>query len=490
MLTELSYIWPELVILTGGLILFILPLKSSRTLGLLTLAVLAAGFNLAVLRLLDGPFSQRIFSGMVVQDRFSHFFQIAILGSMFLVVLGLLGYRREKLHGRREVYGLLLLVTVGLLFMVGAQSLVLIYIALELVSIFSYLLTGMLKKEVLSTEAGLKYFLFGALATGVMLYGISLLYGLTSTMDLEVLSEIFPRVMARFPVLCGIALFLLTAGLGFKVALVPFHMWAPDAYEGAPTPVAAFISTAPKLAGFAVLVRFFLVALTPDVTLWPVLLGYLAVLTMTVGNLAALAQENVKRLLAYSSIAHAGTIAIGLAVATPGGLTATMYYLIAYLLMNTGAFLGVIAVGNESGGREDIGAFSGLSRRQPALAFMMTVALLSLAGIPPLAGFFAKMWVFGAALQAGAVGLAVIGAVNSIMAVFYYLKIVKAMYLDPAPAGFSTSVPVGLSLKVALLLCVAGVFLAGLMPGQVLVLSGDALPVSVQLGDLPWLPGR
>ncbi len=377
----------------------------------------------------------------------------------------------------RELYALLLLSTLGLLMLVGAQHLALVYIGLEMVSLFSYLLVGLPKRDSLAVEGALKYFLFGSLATGAMLYGISLIYGSTGTMDLAGLTGTFPKVIAAAPILATVSLLLLIIGFGFKVALVPFHMWAPDAYEAAPTPVAAFLSVGPKIAGFAVLTRVFLLGFSPQVPAWPLMLSILAVLTMTLGNVVALVQTNVKRLLAYSSIAHAGTMVIGLAVATPMGLSATLYYLVAYLLMNVAAFVGVIAVGNVSG-REDLGAFSGLSQREPVLAFMITVALLSLAGIPPMAGFFAKMWIFAAALQANAVGLAVVAALNSVIALFYYVKVIKSMYLDPVPAGRRRIAP-SRWLQLTLGLCTVGLFLIGLMPGWWLHLANISLPATL-----------
>ncbi len=484
---DLFAIVPVLIVALGGIGLLLFPrVRSARVLGMLTLVVLLTAFDLTLRAMLQQPVSISLFSGMFLQDRFTRFFQLGILAAMMLVILSVMGYARERLRERREIYALLLLITVGMLLLVGAQHLALIYVGLETISILSYLLTALLRKESLSTEAGLKYFLFGSLATGAFLYGVSLLYGLTGTMDLPVLAVQFPKAMEQAPALGAAILFLLVTGFGFKVALVPFHMWAPDAYEGAPTPVAAFISTAPKLAGFAVLARVFLTGISPQVGLWPVLLGVLAALTMTVGNVVALAQTNVKRLLAYSSIAQAGTMVIGLAVATPLGLTATLYYLLAYLLMNMGAFLGVIAVGNASG-REDLGAFNGLSRREPFLALMIALSFLSLAGVPPLAGFFAKMWIFGAAIKSGAVWLAVVAAVNSAIALFYYMKVVKAMYLDPSPAG-APPMPRSRTIRLALILCTVGLFVVGLLPGRWLLMAGDSLPIPVQAGDLPWLP--
>jgi len=486
---DLIAIAPAIVIAIGGIGFLLAPfLRSARILGMLTLILLLIAFNLTLRGMVQQSASSPLFGGMFFQDRFARFFQIGILAAMMLVTLGVMGYAREQFRRRREVYALLLLITVGMLILVGANNLALIYVGLETISILSYLLTGMLRRESLSIEAGLKYFLFGSLATGAFLYGLSLLYGLTGAMDLPTLALQFPKAMGQAPALGAVILFLLVAGFGFKIALAPFHMWAPDAYEGAPTPIAAFISVAPKLAGFAILARLLLTGISAQVALWPVLLGVLAILTMTVGNVVALAQTNVKRLLAYSSIAHAGTMAIGLAVATPLGLTATLYYLIAYALMNMGAFLGVIAVGNATG-REDLGAFNGLSSREPFLALMIALSFLSLAGVPPLAGFFAKMWIFGAALKSGAVWLAVIAAVNSVISLFYYMKVVKAMYLDPAPAS-SAPMPRSRTLRLGLILCTVGLLLIGLFPGHWLLIAGSSLPIPVHAGDLPWLPVR
>lgn len=471
-MSDLGAIRPELLLAAGGMVLLVFPfLRGARTLGLFTLGLLAAAAAL------KGPAwglePAVFFSGMLAQDRFGLFIQLSILAATALVVLSTIGFAREAVRARREFYALLLFTTAGLSLVAGARHLALIYLGLELVSVFSYLLVGFQKRDSLSIEGALKYFLFGALSTGAMLYGISLVYGLTHTMDLEKLALLFPQALRAAPLLSLMALLLVMAGLAFKLALVPFHMWAPDAYEGAATPVAAFISLGPKLAGFAVLVRFLLTGFSPEVHSWPLLLSFLAVVTMTIGNVAALAQTNVKRLLAYSSIAHAGTMLIGVAVATPLGITALLYYLAAYLLMNAGVFISVIAVGNATG-REDVGAFSGLCRRAPATAFLTAICLFSLAGIPPLAGFFAKMWIFAAALQAGAVWLAVAAALNSVIALFYYVRIIKTMYLDIAPGG-APIVP-SRALFAGLVFCALALLWLGLGQGPWLDAAAASLP--------------
>ncbi len=484
MTNDLLAILPELIVIVGGLILLVLPkVRSARFLSMATLILLAAAGDLALVQMIQNPFPRLLFYGMFLKDRLSCLFQLAILVFMGLVILNVAGNSRDDLRSRKELYALLLFAAAGLLFVVGAQHLALIYVGLELVSLTSYLLTGLNKRSALAVEGGLKYFLFGSLATGAMLYGISLLYGLTGSMELSSLAA-FRQKLPEAPLLGSLALLLLVVGFGFKVALVPFHMWAPDAYEGASTPVTAFLSVAPKLAGFAVLVRVFHLGFSPEVAVWSSLLSILSILTMTVGNIAALVQTNIKRLLAYSSIAQAGFMVLGLGLATPLGLTATLYYLVAYLLMNAGAFAGAIYVGNLTG-REDLRAFTGLARTQPLAAFMVAVSFLSLAGIPPMAGFFAKMWIFGAAIQAGAMGLAVVAAANSVIALFYYMKVVRYMYLE-GPAAAAAAAPPR-ALLVALGVSTVGLLVVGLLPGPWLVFSADSLPIPFRPVAPPWL---
>lgn len=484
MSAEFSGVSAEILLAAGALFLLVLPrLRGARLLGGITLLLLAGAANLKLPGWLETAGGGSLFfSGMLAQDRLAVFLQLAILAATALVVLSAIGFSRGESASRREFYALLLLTTAGLLLLTGARHLVFLYLGLELVSILSYLLVGFQKKEALSTEGAIKYFLFGALSTGTMLYGISILYGVMGTFDLVRISDLLPHALIAAPMLMLIALFMVLAGLAFKLALVPFHMWAPDAYEGAPTPVASYISLGPKLAGFALLLRVLPVGFAAQTPVWSGLLALMALLTMTLGNVVALQQTNVKRLLAYSSIAHAGTMLIGVAVATPFGTAALLYYLVAYLLMNAGAFAGVIAVG-----RADIGAFSGLARRNPALAFMITVCLLSLAGIPPLAGFFGKMWIFGAALKGGMVWLAVAAAINSVIALFYYVRIVKTMYVDVPRSA--TPLPVSRAVSFALALCAAGLFVVGLWQGPWLTWAAHALPPPVIPADLPWQVG-
>lgn len=478
---------PELLLVAGGLACLLLPVRrQTRWLGWGTLFLLVAALDLKLWGVLHEPFSQDLFGGWFTLDRFSQLFGFLILVGSAGVAAAVLGFRQERgTTLGREFFGLLLLATTALLIVAGARHLFLIYLGLEMVSLLSYCMTGVIKRDSLGTEAALKYFLFGALATGAFLYGLSWIYGLTGTLHLAPAAARMGLLLHESPWIAGMALFFVTVGVGFKLSLVPFHMWAPDAYEGAPTPVAAFLSIGPKAAAFAVAVRLFPAALPSDAAFWSPMLAWLAVLSMTIGNLAAVGQTNVKRLLAYSSIAHAGTMLIGIAAGSSLGLAATFYYLGAYLLMNLGAFTGVILIGNRTG-REDLDAFRGLSRSEPAAALAITVCLLSLAGIPPLAGFFAKLWIFGAALQANLTWLAVAAALNAVVAAFYYMRIVQAMYLASDPLPAAVAFPHRRLLTGLLFACVIGLFAIGLFPQDWLTWAIQALPPAAPPSLLPW----
>jgi len=315
-------------------------------------------------------------------------------------------------------------------FMASAVDLILVYLAFETASIPLYALAGFLIRDQKSVESGVKYLLYGAMTSAVMLYGFSLLYGFTGSTNLH---EIGTQLSAgRLPMGLGVLTAMLVAvGFAFKVSAAPLHFWAPDVYEGAPTSVAGFLSTASKAAGFAVLLRVLLVVYPALSSLWTGLIAALAVASMVVGNLQALNQKNIKRLLAYSSIAQAGTILIGAAAQSDFGVTATMYYLMAYLVTNLAAF-GVVMVVGRAVGSDEISAYAGLSRRSPGTALILLAVLLSLGGIPPFAGFIGKLLVFGAAVEANMAWLAVVGVVNSVAALYYYLRVLKVVYLDRA----------------------------------------------------------
>ena len=460
---------PELLLITAALgILGVARLWHHQALvGGLTLAALV-GAAAALVTLTAQGGGQLLFHAMLIRTALTTFFQLSILGVTVLITLLTLGYRPLTQTRWPELFALLLLSTTGLLLITGAQNLVMVYVGLELVSITSYLMTAFLQREPTAAEGGLKYFLYGTLATGMMLYGISWLYGATGTLDLSGLTlQLAGGLRPSYDVVF-VGMVLLIVGLGFKIAVVPFHHWAPDAYEAAPTPVAAFISAGPKLAGFALLLRLFWIVfhgLTPE---WAAILSIVAVLTMTLGNLAALGQTNVKRLLAYSSIAQAGYIVLGVVVATPSAGVAVGYYALVYVLMNLAAFACVIAVSNATQ-RDDLGAYAGLAQTHPGIAAAFAIALIALAGIPPTGGFLAKVWIFFVLLERGHVALAIIAAVNSVIAVYYYAGLLKQLYLRPAPTDRQgpqaiTTWP----LRVALGASLAGVILLGLWPTPLL----------------------
>jgi NADH-quinone oxidoreductase subunit N len=365
------------------------------------------------------------FGGTLALDRFALFFALLVCGAAILAIGLSIEYVREQLVSAGDYYVLLLLATSGMVLMAAAADLVVVFLALEVMSVAVYVLAGMLRGDTRSNEAALKYFLLGAFASGFLLYGIALVYGATGSTRLDALAA---AVAAGWTPTLGAGVALLLVGLGFKVALVPFHAWAPDVYEGAPTSVTAFMAVGVKAAGFAALARVATAALEPT-AVWQPLLWTLAVLSMTVGNLCALAQTSVKRMLAYSSIAHAGYATIGLVAGTPAGVAALLFYLVVYTFMNVGAFGVLLALGRSGERNEQLGDLAGVGLRHPLLGVAMTVCMLSLAGMPLTAGFTGKLVLFSAALDAGFVWLVVIAVLNSLVSVAYYLGVLIPMYM-------------------------------------------------------------
>jgi NADH-quinone oxidoreductase subunit N len=412
---------PELLLLVLALLVLgldlILPERFRAALGWLTAGGTAAALAVS---LLGGGAP----AATVGADALAFYFRALLLFGAALAALISIDSRGVARRG--EYYALLLFSTIGLCLMASASDLVLLALAIETATIPLYALAGFLKRDSRSTEAGLKYFLFGATASAVMWYGFSLVYGFTGQTDLAAAATALKS--ANLPMLLTAALPVLV-GLAFKISAVPFHFWAPDVYEGAPIPVGAFLSTAVKAAGFAVLLRLLLAVFPPaSAAYWGALVSVMAAVTMTLGNLLAMAQKNFKRLLAYSSIAHAGYALIGLVTLNPDGLAATAFYLLAYLLANLAAFA-VAAIVANAAGSDDLTALAGLSRRSPAAAWALLAALLSLAGLPPFAGFAAKFFLFASAVEGRLVWLAAVGAANSILALFYYLGVLKAVFL-------------------------------------------------------------
>lgn len=429
--TMLLSILPEIcLLLLAVLILVVEPFAREdrrRNLGWVTAGGLLLALLVSVLIGRPGDPNVAVFGGMIRFDWLGFFFKMLFLFGAAITALFLMDH--EQVGSRGEAYLLLLAATLGMCLMASSADLVMLYLAIETTSIPLYVLAGFMLADQASTEAGFKYLLYGALTSAIMLYGFSLLYGFAGTTNIYALAQAFGA--GRISLLAAVGvIFLIVVGLGFKVSIVPFHFWAPDVYEGSPIPVAGFLSTASKAAGFAVLLRLFLVAFPqqPVSATWTSLLAVLAAVTMTVGNLLALPQRNIKRMLAYSSIAHAGYALIGVAAISKLGAASVVFYLLAYLLTNLAAF-GIVMTVNRVAGSDDYDAYRGLSRRSPWLALAMLAAFLSLAGMPPFGGFVAKIFVFAAAVQSGLVWLAVVGILNSIVGVYYYLNVLKYVYL-------------------------------------------------------------
>jgi len=384
--------------------------------------------------------------GVFVSDGFTHFFRLigAIVAGM--IVLSSTSFLRARSASKGEFYTFILLATFAMNLMAGANDLIIVALGIEFLSITSYVLTGYLRTDEQSTEAGLKYFLYGSIASAAMLFGLTWVFGAAGTTSLPDLAEMIAqpesRLVLEMDAVLLPALLLVMAGIGFKIAAVPFHQWSPDAYEGAPTPITSFLSVGPKAAGFALMLRFF-VSIYGDAVLTADVMGVLVVLaalTMIVGNVAALAQTNVKRLMAYSSIAQAGYMLVGV-VAYAGdmlhGITAlgsVLFFILAYVFTNLGVF-GVIIAVDEAHGHANLSAFDGLIRRSPLFAATLAVLFLSLIGIPPLSGFMGKFAVFGAAVTSGHVALALVGVLTGVISAAYYFKVIKAMFFNEAPAG-------------------------------------------------------
>ncbi len=405
------------------------------------------------------------FSNMIQVDKYSLFFNVIFLVSTILVVLISMNYLGRTDRRQGEYYLLILLATLGMMLMASGNELIVVFLGLELMSLSLYVLAGYFQRSMASSEAGMKYLLLGAFASGFFLYGIALIYGGAGTTSIPKIASAI-TVNATSPLLLS-GMFLLVVGFGFKVALVPFHQWAPDVYEGAPTSIAAFISAGPKAAGFAAFLRIFLEALQNIQSEWIVVVTILAALTMTVGNLVAIAQRNIKRMLAYSSIAHAGYVLVGLAAANKDGISSAMFYLLVYCIMNIGAFGAVILARTEDGESLMISDYAGLGFKKPLLALFMTLMLLSLAGFSPTAGFVGKFYIFRSAVESGQIWLVIIGAINTAISAFYYLRVVVAMYMREPEAELDFHPYPGL-LIVALTLAAIGVVLIGILPSYFL----------------------
>jgi NADH-quinone oxidoreductase subunit N len=417
--------------------------------------------------------TEELFGGMLVVDMASLLFQIIFLVVGFVTVLLSIRYATEEGLELGEYYALLLFALLGAMLMASGGDLLIIFLGLEIMSLAQYILAGMRHNVLKSSESAMKYFLLGAFATGFLLYGISLLYGATGTTNLAgIVTAVREGGLTDHP-LMTIGMGLLVVGFGFKIAAVPFHMWTPDVYEGAPTPVTAFMSTGVKAAAFAALARVFVTALGDLQGSWAPIFWWMAVLTMTVGNLAAIAQQNIKRMLAYSSIAHAGYLLIALVAAGQAGLTGLLYYLLAYAFMTLGAFAVVVALEQRQDRYLLLDDYSGLGFRYPLLGVAMVLFMFSLSGLPPTAGFMAKFYVFSAAVEQGYIALTVIGVLNSLISIYYYLRPIVLMYMEESKADVP-GMQLNPFLLTGLVLTILGTVQLGLFPSRLLGLAQAA----------------
>ncbi len=461
-------IYPEAVVITVALMVLILDFfidkESKAFLGWFSLAGIGVA-AFATFRLMSVGASGTFFSGTFNLDPFSIFFKFVFFIACGLGILVSINYLKSQDIQRGEYYSLMLFATSGMMLMASAADLITLYLGLELMAMSIYILAGFLRHDNRSNEAAIKYLLLGAFSSGIMLYGMSLLYGVTGTTNLAEILTFLRTADLNNPVIY-LAMIMLVVSFGFKVAAVPFHMWVPDVYEGAPTPVTAFMSAGPKVAGFAVLLRVFLYSLEPLHADSTAIISGLALLTMAGGNILALSQTNIKRMLAYSSIAHAGYALVGLAAGGPEGAASVMLYVCIYALMNMGAF-GVVIMLRKAGERgEEISDFAGLGKTNKTAAFLMLIFMFSLTGIPPTAGFIGKFYIFKSAVQSGLVWLAVAGVLFSSISAYFYLRVIMVMYMkEPKESIELTTSP---SLALALAISVTAVIYIGVLPSQLL----------------------
>jgi len=434
-LASLSLSAPEIILAVGALVLLMIGVfageRSATAVTGLGIVLLAA----AALWLIFVPGEGLAFGGAYLADGFSRFMKVAALvGSITAMILGLGQARTYKLD-RFEYPVLLIIATLGILLLISAHDLISLYLSLELQSLALYVVAAINRDSVKSTEAGLKYFVLGALSSGMLLYGMSLVYGFTGHTTFDAIAQALSAETRSLGLVFGLVFIL--AGLAFKISAVPFHMWTPDVYEGAPTPVTAFFAAAPKIAAMAILTRLVVTAFHPVLADWRQIIVFISIASMLLGAFAAIGQRNFKRLMAYSSIGHMGYALVGLAAGSQAGVSGVMLYMVIYMVMTLGSFAIILAMRRKDGVIvENIDDLAGLSSTNPFMAVVLTALMFSLAGIPPMAGFFGKYFVFLAAIQAQLYGLAVIGVLASVVGAYYYLRIVKVMWFDEAKEGF------------------------------------------------------
>jgi NADH-quinone oxidoreductase subunit N len=408
------------------------------------------------------------FGGMLIVDGFATFFRVLVIVVGILTILPSYRFLQRQEAETSEYHALLLFSIAGQCLMAAAGDLIMIFIGLEISSISSYVLAGYLRDDKRANEAALKYFLLGSFATAFFLYGVALVYGSTGTVNLAAVRAAIAGPTAPDPIIISVAAALMLVGLGFKVSAAPFQMWAPDVYQGAPTPITGFFSTGPKAAAFAIFLRIFMTAFEPIGGNWWPLIWISALLSMTIGNFAALLQSNIKRMLAYSSIAHAGYVLVALTAHSDTGTAAAMFYLAAYAFMNLGAFAAVSYLSGRGERYQSIDDFAGLAQKQPLAAAMLTIFMFSLIGVPLTGGFFGKFYIFKAALQSHLVWLTVLGLLNSAVGAYYYLRILVVMYMHEPGEATAKAEPLTVGLRAALILPAIGTLFLGIFPNWIL----------------------
>ena len=461
-INDFYYVLPEIILTFGALVLLVvdvmLPKRDGD--GVIFGVAIATLLATAAAVLSFAGVNTTASAGLLAIDGFATFFKLIFILSAVMTVLMSCSYLRVEGVRAGEYCFLILCATLGMMFMASGVDLITLFIGLETMAIAFYILAGFLKPSQRSNEAAVKYFLLGAFSLGLLLYGMSLLYGATGTTSLDGIATALAG--GERSLILSLALILIAAGMGFKIAAVPFHMWAPDVYEGAPTPVTAFLSVGSKAASFAMLLRIFFVGLPFLVSDWQTLFWVLAALTMTVGNIAAITQTNTKRMLAYSSIAHAGYVLVGVVSGTERGIAATLVYLWVYLFMQLGAFAIISMLRRQDVVGDELKDLSGLYFRKPFAAIAMLIFMLSLGGLPPTAGFMGKVWVFGAAIDQGFVWLAVIGVVNSAISLYYYYRVIVFMWLKEETLG--SDIEMSPAMATVLGIAVVGSILFGIFP--------------------------
>ena len=473
---ELLRFLPEIILVCAATLLMVLEAVLSRrwqsAFGHISILALAAGIAAAIYAY-DSP--GPAFSDMLLVDRFSTFFRVLVMAVGILTVLASYRFLAHEGAETGEYHALLLYSIAGQSIMASANELIMIFIGLEISSIASYVLAGYLRDDKRANEAALKYFLLGSFATAFFLYGVALIYGQAGSTNLAAIRGLFTGGHASAsPTLLGVSAALMFVGLAFKVSGAPFQIWAPDVYQGAPSPVSGFLSAGPKAAAFAIFLRIFMTVFEPVGVNWGPLVWISALLSMTIGNFAALTQSNIKRMLAYSSIAHAGYVLVALDARSPSGTAAAMFYLAAYALMNVGAFAVVVHLSGKGERFQSIEDFAGLGARQPVTAALLSIFLLSLIGVPLTGGFFGKFYIFKAALESHLVWLAVLGLLNSAVAAYYYLRILVMMYMREPSEAVRVVEPLPAGLGVALAVSALGTLALGIFPAALLEFAGKS----------------